>query len=131
MRCAVGHEPVALDLDRELAPRLARRDLGAVIVALHGAGGDDGAAQGLLEAFEVAYTGSGPAAAAIAFDKPLSKRLFAAAGLPTPPFVTISSDALRDLGLLAVPARAARVARTSRSRQACTRRLGARHPPGA
>ena len=47
------------------------------------------------------YTGSGPAAAAIAFDKPLTKRLFAAAGLPTPPFVTISSDALRDLGLLA------------------------------
>ena len=97
----LGHEPVPLDLDRELAPRLARRDLGAVIVAVHGAGGDDGAAQGLLEAFEVAYTGSGPAAAAIAFDKPLTKRLFAAAGLPTPPFVTISSDALRDLGLLA------------------------------
>lgn len=97
----LGHEPVSLDLDRELAPRLARRDLGAVVVAVHGAGGDDGAAQGLLEAFEVPYTGSGPAAAAIAFDKPLTKRLLAAAGLPTPPFVTVSSDALRDLGLLA------------------------------
>ena len=97
----LGHEPVPLDLDRELAPRLAQRDLAAVFVAVHGAGGDDGAAQGLLEAFDVPYTGSGPAAAAIAFDKPLTKRLFAAAGLPTPPFVTISSDALRDLGLLA------------------------------
>jgi D-alanine-D-alanine ligase len=96
----LGHEPVALDLDRELAPRLAQRDLAAVVVAVHGAGGDDGAAQGLLEAFGVPYTGSGPAAAAIAFDKPLTKRLFAAAGLPTPPFVTISGDALRDLGLL-------------------------------
>jgi D-alanine-D-alanine ligase len=96
----LGHEPVALDLDRELAPRLAQRDLAVVVVAVHGAGGDDGAAQGLLEAFGVPYTGSGPAAASIAFDKPLTKRLFAAAGLPTPPFVTISSDALRDLGLL-------------------------------
>jgi D-alanine-D-alanine ligase len=97
----LGHQPVALDLDRELAPRLAQRDLAVVIVAVHGAGGDDGAAQGLLEAFAVPYTGSGPAAAAIAFDKPLTKRLFMAAGLPTPPFVAISSDALRDLGLLA------------------------------
>jgi D-alanine-D-alanine ligase len=97
----LGHQPVPLDLDRELAPRLAERDLSAVFVAVHGAGGDDGGAQGLLEAFDVPYTGSGPAAAAIAFDKPLSKRLLAAAGLPTPPFVSISSDALRDLGLLA------------------------------
>jgi D-alanine-D-alanine ligase len=97
----LGHEPVPLDLDRAFAPRLAQRDLGAVVVAVHGAGGDDGAAQALLEAFDVPYTGSGPAAAAIAFDKPLTKRLFASAGLPTPPFVTISSDALRDLGLLA------------------------------
>jgi D-alanine-D-alanine ligase len=96
----LGHEPVPLDLDRELAPRLATRDLAAVFVAVHGAGGDDGGAQGLLEAFGLPYTGSGPAAAAIAFDKPLTKRLLAAAGLPTPPFVAISSDALRDLGLL-------------------------------
>jgi D-alanine-D-alanine ligase len=97
----LGHRPVPLDLDRELAPRLAERDLTAVFVAVHGAGGDDGAAQGLLEAFDVPYTGSGPAAAAIAFDKPLSKRLLGAAGLPTPPFVSIASEALRDLGLLA------------------------------
>jgi D-alanine-D-alanine ligase len=97
----LGHQPVPLDLDRELAPRLAERDLAAVFIAIHGAGGDDGGAQGLLEAFDVPYTGSGPAAAAIAFDKPLSKRLLAAAGLPTPSFVSISSDALRDLGLLA------------------------------
>jgi len=97
----LGHQPVPLDLDRALAPRLAERDLAAVFVAVHGAGGDDGGSQGLLEAFEIPYTGSGPAAAAIAFDKPLSKRLLAAAGLPTPPFVSVASDALRDLGLLA------------------------------
>ncbi len=97
----LGHEPVPLDLDRELAPRLASRDLAAVFVAVHGAGGDDGGAQGLLDAYDVPYTGSGPAAAAIAFDKPLTKRLLAAAGLPTPPFIAISADALRDLGLLA------------------------------
>lgn len=97
----LGHEPVALDLDRALAPRLAERDLAAVFVAVHGAGGDDGGAQGLLDAFGVPYTGSGPAAAAISFDKPLSKRLLEQAGLPTPPFVSISSDGLRDLGLLA------------------------------
>ena len=64
------------------------------------------------------YTGSGPAAAAIAFDKPLTKRLLAAAGLPTPPFVAISADALRDLGLLASLPGPARVDRGPRRRQA-------------
>jgi D-alanine-D-alanine ligase len=40
----------------------------------------------LLELLDLPYTGSGPVALALALDKPTAKRLFAAAGLPTPAF---------------------------------------------
>lgn len=66
-----------------------------VWVALHGPGGEDGALQGALEWLKKPYTGSGVMASALAMDKILSKRLFAAAGIATPRFVTLNkpSDA--------------------------------------
>jgi D-alanine-D-alanine ligase len=56
-------------------------------VALHGPFGEDGRVQSLLEASGIAYTGSGPAASALAMDKIRSKFVYQAAGLPTAPFV--------------------------------------------
>ena len=66
-----------------------------VWVALHGPGGEDGALQGALEWLKMPYTGSGVMASALAMDKILSKRLFEAAGIDTPRFVTLNkpSDA--------------------------------------
>ncbi len=55
----------------------------AVLLCVHGAGGEDGALQGTLETAGIPYTGSGVAASAIGMDKRLSKRAFAAAGLKT------------------------------------------------
>jgi D-alanine-D-alanine ligase len=52
--------------------------------ALHGTYGEDGCVQGLLECLKIPYTGSGVLASALAMDKVLSKRLFDAAGIPTP-----------------------------------------------
>ena len=40
----------------------------------------------LLEALGLPYSGPGPLAAAVTQDKPMTKRLLSAAGLPTPPF---------------------------------------------
>lgn len=61
-----------------------------VWIALHGPGGEDGALQGALEWLETPYTGSGVMASALAMDKIRSKRLFAAAGIDTPRFVTLN-----------------------------------------
>ena len=61
-----------------------------VWIALHGPGGEDGALQGALEWLETPYTGSGVMASALAMDKIRSKRLFAAAGVDTPRFVTLN-----------------------------------------
>jgi D-alanine-D-alanine ligase len=52
-------------------------------LALHGTFGEDGAIQRLLEQRGVPYTGSGPEASALAFDKVAAKKAFHDAGLQT------------------------------------------------
>ncbi|MDH3533519.1 MAG: D-alanine--D-alanine ligase [Gammaproteobacteria bacterium] len=61
--------------------------------ALHGPGGEDGALQGALQWLDIPYTGSGVLASAIAMDKIRSKHLFRAAGIPTPDYAPIRSQA--------------------------------------
>lgn len=55
---------------------------GAVFPALHGAFGEDGSVQGLLEWLDVPYVGSDVLASAVCMDKLTLKRLFAAHGVP-------------------------------------------------
>ena len=58
-----------------------------VFVAMHGAYGEDGTVQGLLEALDVPYTGSGIVASALGMDKEKSRQIFRQRGLQTPPTV--------------------------------------------
>ncbi len=58
--------------------------------ALHGAFGEDGALQRLLDERGLAYTGSGAAACALAFDKTAAKDALAAAGVPTPAWTVVA-----------------------------------------
>ena len=60
---------------------------------LHGnkGGGEDGVLQGLLEGFEVPYTGCGVLASALTMDKIRTKQVWQAAGLPTASFVRIAA----------------------------------------
>ena len=58
-------------------------------LALHGAGGEDGAVQGLLETLGVPYTGSGIVGSAVGMDKVTQKRLMAAGGFRTPPSIAV------------------------------------------
>ena len=57
-----------------------------VFIALHGRFGEDGTIQGVLETLRVPYTGSGVQASSIAIDKLVTKRLWAAEEIPTPPW---------------------------------------------
>ncbi len=68
-----------------------------VFLALHGGQGEDGTVQALLDLTGVPYTGSGHLASALAMDKDLSKKLFAAAGVPTPKWrmAPVSADIVR------------------------------------
>jgi D-alanine-D-alanine ligase len=95
---SAGHEIATLDLDDQLVGRLAEGDYNAVFLCLHGKAGEDGTIQGLLELAGLPYTGPGPAASALAWDKAVAKSLWQRAGVPTPPWVVLSSHAVRDMG---------------------------------
>lgn len=64
-------------------------DLDVVLPLLHGPFGEDGTIQGLLEMAGVRYVGAGVLASAAGMDKPFTKALFSAGGLPQLPYVTI------------------------------------------
>lgn len=76
--------------ERQLAD-FANVGFDRVFIALHGAGGEDGTMQGALEWLGTPYTGSGVMASALAMDKVRSKRIFTAAGLPTPAYHAVAS----------------------------------------
>jgi len=59
-------------------------DADVVLVALHGAAGENGTLQALLDLAGKVYTGSGMLASALAMNKALAKRLFEHEGIPTP-----------------------------------------------
>jgi len=64
-----------------------------VFLALHGTYGEDGEVQRRLEELGVPYTGSGPEASRIGFNKLETKRRCEAAGLPTPPYAVLPLEA--------------------------------------
>lgn len=59
-------------------------DTDVVFIGLHGAPGEDGTVQSLLELRGLRYTGSGVLASALAMDKAMSKRIFEHYDIPTP-----------------------------------------------
>ncbi len=63
-------------------PNMGQVDV--VFLALHGGTGEDGTIQAFLDLAQMKYTGSGHLASAAAMDKDVSKKLFCAAGIPTP-----------------------------------------------
>jgi len=71
---------------------LAKERFARVFIALHGRFGEDGTVQGVLEWLGIPYTGSGVLASALAMDKVRTKRLWAAEGLPTPPYEVLGKD---------------------------------------
>ncbi|MFK3980187.1 D-alanine--D-alanine ligase family protein [Micromonospora sp. NPDC050397] len=67
----------------------ALSEIDVVFPALHGAYGEDGTIQGLLEMAGIPYVGSGVFASAAAMDKEFTKKLAVAEGIPTGPYVVL------------------------------------------
>jgi D-alanine-D-alanine ligase len=99
-----GHDVAVLELDAGLAQSLRAGGFDVVFPVAHGAVGEDGAVQGLLEVLALPYVGSGVLASAAAMDKALARRIFAIEGLPVARGIAVSR-----------PADAARVASRARS----------------
>jgi D-alanine-D-alanine ligase len=94
----LGHEPIGIDVGRDLVDRLRSERPDVVFIALHGPGGEDGTVQELLDILDLPYTGPGVAACALCMDKVASKHEIRAAGVPTPDWAAFNATAFRELG---------------------------------
>jgi len=72
-------------------------------ICLHGRHGEDGTVQGALELLGIPYTGPGVMASAIAMDKQMTKRLWAADNLSTPPGVWLPPHQQTDERIAQIP----------------------------
>src|SRR5919112_1003123 len=73
-----------LDMDRDVATRLAELKPDVVFNALHGTPGEDGTVQGTLDLMGLKYTHSGLVTSVIAIDKQLTKQALVPHGIPMP-----------------------------------------------
>ena len=90
------------DPDAALLPALQVDPPDAVVIALHGATGEDGSLRGVLDLCGIPYVGSDARAARLAWDKPSVKSRLREAGIPTPDWVALPHDRFSELGAVAV-----------------------------
>jgi D-alanine-D-alanine ligase len=90
------------DADVSLLPSLDVEQPDAVVIALHGATGEDGSLRGVLDLCGVPYVGCDARASRLAWDKPSAKSMLREAGIPTPDWVALPHDRFSELGAVAV-----------------------------
>jgi len=86
----LGYKVTEIDVKPDIAEMLAEVKPDVAFNALHGTFGEDGCMQGVLEMLKIPYTHSGVLASALAMDKPMAKKVFAAAGLLCPKGKTLT-----------------------------------------
>ena len=87
-----GATVVEFDITPEDMSVLDDPTIDVFFLGLHGKFGEDGELQQILEDKKLVYTGSGPKASADAFDKVISKTVFAKAGVDLPKHVCVSEN---------------------------------------
>ena len=79
-----GWTTIAIDVGPDLPEKIRAADIDVAWIALHGAFGEDGCVQGLLEIMRVPYTGSDVRSSALAMDKVSTKRLLQGGSVQLP-----------------------------------------------
>jgi D-alanine-D-alanine ligase len=98
-----GHRVTRIDMDRQVAARIAEAAPDVVFNALHGVPGEDGTVQGMMDLMGVPYTHSGLATSVIAIDKELTKHALVPHGIPMPGGRIVRSEDLYQGDPLARP----------------------------
>jgi D-alanine-D-alanine ligase len=83
-----------LDMDRDVAVRLAELKSDVVFNALHGTPGEDGTVQGLMDLMGLKYTHSGLETSVIAIDKELTKMVLVPHGIRMPAGRMVESESV-------------------------------------
>jgi len=92
-----------LDMDRDVARRLAELKPDVVFNALHGTPGEDGTVQGMMDLMGLKYTHSGLETSVIAIDKELTKMVLVPHGIRMPAGKVVDSESLYRADPLARP----------------------------
>lgn len=87
-----GVDAHLFDTGKRSLAELAAEAYDRVFIALHGRWGEDGTIQGALELMGIPYTGSSPAACALAMDKIMTKRVWLHENLPTPMYIALDDS---------------------------------------
>jgi D-alanine-D-alanine ligase len=91
---SLGHRVTRIDMDRDVAAKLAEAKPDVVFNALHGTPGEDGSVQGMLDLMGLRYTHSGMVTSVIAIDKQLTKQALVPHGIPMPGGRMVSREEL-------------------------------------
>lgn len=99
-----GVDAEGVDWKGGIPEQLINKKVDRVFNALHGRGGEDGVIQGVLEALDLPYTGSGVQGSALSMDKQRTKQIWSAVGILTPGFLAPddepnAEDVVEKLGL--------------------------------
>ena len=92
-----------LDMDRDVALRLAELDPDVVFNALHGTPGEDGTVQGMMDLMGIRYTHSGLETSVIAIDKELTKMVLVPHGIRMPAGKIVESESVYSADPMARP----------------------------
>ena len=88
---ARGCQVILMDPVDDFVEDLKSQNISMVFNAVHGTFGEDGVLQKILEEAGIAYTGSGPAASEMAFDKSKAQTIFKKEGILVPEFQVLHS----------------------------------------
>ena len=83
-----------LDMDHDIAARLAELKPDVVFNALHGTPGEDGTVQGMMDLMGLRYTHSGLETSVIAIDKELTKMVLVPHGIRMPAGTIVESESI-------------------------------------
>jgi D-alanine-D-alanine ligase len=89
-----GHRVTRIDMDRNIAARLADLSPDVVFNALHGTPGEDGTVQGMMDLMGLRYTHSGLETSVLAIDKELTKMVLVPHGIRMPEGRLVESESL-------------------------------------
>ncbi|MFQ5783297.1 MAG: D-alanine--D-alanine ligase [Alphaproteobacteria bacterium] len=89
-----GYDVIEVEVERDLTRLLTALEPPPDVIfnALHGRFGEDGCIQGVLNVLGLPYTHSGLLASALAMDKPMANRIFAAAGINCPEGIVVDLE---------------------------------------
>jgi D-alanine-D-alanine ligase len=82
-----------------LKPEELKKHIDFAFLCLHGAGGEDGSIQGLLEYLKIPYSGSGILSSALGMDKAVQRKWMESYGYATPGYIALKRTDISDKSL--------------------------------